>query len=74
MVAIQPNDGNAPAYCRRCLSPARLRDVRCGSCNTPFRGAGRFDRIEAVAPSTEFGQLFRHDRSWLGGTLKRPAA
>lgn len=45
-------------YCARCLEPAHERAVACSRCETPFEGAGRFDRIAGPLPSRTFDFLF----------------
>ena len=51
-------DADFTHYCAHCLAPADPESDRCQSCDAPFTGAGRFDRLHGPAPSAEFGSLF----------------
>lgn len=48
-----PGEGT-DCYCLRCLASLDETFTECPGCETPFTGAGRFDRVYGLAPSPAF--------------------
>ena len=46
------------AFCARCLASCHEHAETCPGCDTPFFGAGAFDRIRGPRPSRLFAELF----------------
>jgi hypothetical protein len=70
---IDGSEDRALGYCIRCLASVQETARECPGCQTPFTGAGRFDRIHGPAPSREFAFLFARDRGPLGDASGRPS-